>query len=184
MAHEHLIAPIRQRLKETRSTRNRRAMDLTELEAEADGVRDEIAVLDRIIAQDEAEINRLLTESITHVHQVPKPSNADLEAAMARDNVSAPAGLYPVPPAIPGFETLESRFTDRTIPQATAMILKECGGPLHVNDIYQYLLDGGFKFTGHNPTISIAVSLNRNRRFRKTAPGTFDLMMRDVAQAR
>lgn len=184
MAHEHLIAPIRQRLKETRSTRNRRAMDLTELEAEAEGVRDEIAVLDRIIAQDEAEINRLLTESITHTYQAPKATNAELEAAMARDTAASAGGLYPVPPVIPEYETIESRFADRTIPQATAMILRESGIPLHVNDIYQLLLDGGFKFTGHNPTISIAVSLNRNRRFRKTAPGTFDLMMRDVAQAR
>ena len=45
------------------------------------------------------------------------------------------------------------------------------------------LLEGGFQFTGQNPTISIAVSLNRNRRFRKVAPGTFDLTIRDAAQA-
>jgi hypothetical protein len=184
MAHEHLIAPIRQRLKETRSTRNRRAMDLSELESEADSVRDEIAVLDRIIAQDEAEINRLLTESFATNYPAPKPSNVELEAAMARDTGGTPPGLYPVPQGIAGFETFESRFADRTIPQATAMILRESGGPLHVNDIHQLLVDGGFKFSGHNPTISIAVSLNRNRRFRKTAPGTFDLVMRDVAHAR
>ena len=30
---------------------------------------------------------------------------------------------------------------------------------------------------GDSPTISIAVSLNRNTRFRKVAPGTFDLVM-------
>ncbi|HEY0385588.1 MAG TPA: hypothetical protein VGC64_06230, partial [Pyrinomonadaceae bacterium] len=55
--------------------------------------------------------------------------------------------------------------------------------PLHVNEIYNRLLEGGFIFTGHNPTISIAVSLNRNPRFRKVAPGTFDLVMRDASQA-
>lgn len=69
----------------------------------------------------------------------------------------------------------EGRFTERTISQATAALLREAGGPLHVNDIYQQLKEGGFSFSGHNPTISIAVSLNRNRRFRKVAPGTFDL---------
>ena len=45
------------------------------------------------------------------------------------------------------------------------------------------MLIGGFQFTGQNPTISIAVSLNRNNRFRKVAPGTFDLVIRDAAQA-
>ena len=60
---------------------------------------------------------------------------------------------------------------------------REAGGPLHVNELYTRLPEGGFHFTGHNPTISIAVSLTRNRRFRKVAPGTFDLTIRDAAQA-
>jgi hypothetical protein len=52
-----------------------------------------------------------------------------------------------------------------------------------VNEIYNRLIEGGFSFTGNNPTISIAVSLNRNSRFRKVAPGTFDLVIKDVAKA-
>ncbi|HWS55385.1 MAG TPA: hypothetical protein VN228_14705, partial [Pyrinomonadaceae bacterium] len=80
-------------------------------------------------------------------------------------------------------EPTSDRFFERTIPQATAVLLRESGGPLHVNEIYNRLLEGGFQFTGQNPTISIAVSLNRNRRFRKVAPGTFDLVIRDAAQA-
>ena len=78
---------------------------------------------------------------------------------------------------------ISDRFFDRTIPQAATMILREAGGPLHVNEIYNQLLEGGFSFTGNNPTISIAVSLNRNTRFRKVAPGTFDLVIRDAAKA-
>jgi hypothetical protein len=38
------------------------------------------------------------------------------------------------------------------------------------------------EFKGNNPTISIAVSLHRNRRFRKVEPGTFDLVMREASQ--
>jgi hypothetical protein len=79
-------------------------------------------------------------------------------------------------------EVTSGRFLDRTIPQATALLLRESNVPLHVNEIYNRLLEGGFQFTGHNPTISIAVSLNRNGRFRKVAPGTFDLTIRDAAQ--
>lgn len=89
----------------------------------------------------------------------------------------------PIPAARGDVEVKDDRFYDRTIPQATSLLLREAGAPLHVNEIYNRLLEGGFQFTGHNPTISIAVSLNRNRRFRKVAPGTFDLMIRDAAQA-
>ena len=62
------------------------------------------------------------------------------------------------------------------------MLLRESGNPLHVNELYNLLVAGGFVFKGNNPTISIAVSLNRNRRFNKVAPGTFDLKMRDASQ--
>jgi hypothetical protein len=80
-------------------------------------------------------------------------------------------------------EPVSHRFTDRTITQACTLLLREAGKPLHVNELYNFLCAGGFEFKGNNPTISIAVSLNRNRRFRKVAPGTFDLVMRDASQA-
>jgi hypothetical protein len=54
---------------------------------------------------------------------------------------------------------------------------------LHVNELYNLLVAGGMEFKGNNPTISVAVSLNRNRRFRKVDPGTFDLVMREASQA-
>jgi hypothetical protein len=62
-------------------------------------------------------------------------------------------------------------------------LLREAGRPLHVNELYNLLIAGGMKFKGNNPTISIAVSLNRNRRFRKVDPGTFDLVMREANRA-
>ncbi len=88
-----------------------------------------------------------------------------------------------VPPVAQNIEPLNQRFADRTITQACTLILRETSSPLHVNDLYNYLVTGGFEFKGNNPTISIAVSLNRNRRFKKVAPGTFDLVMRDASQA-
>ncbi len=80
-------------------------------------------------------------------------------------------------------EPISQRFSDRTITQACTLLLRESGQALHVNELYNFLVAGGFEFKGNNPTISIAVSLNRNRRFRKVAPGTFDLVMRDASQA-
>lgn len=88
-----------------------------------------------------------------------------------------------VPTISSRIEPVSHRFTDRTITQACTLLLREAGKPLHVNELYNYLVAGGFEFKGNNPTISIAVSLNRNRRFRKVAPGTFDLVMRDASQA-
>jgi hypothetical protein len=96
---------------------------------------------------------------------------------------ATPMPRHDIPPVRTDVEIKSDRFVDRTIPQATTMLLREAGEPLHVNEIYNRLLEGGFNFTGHNPTISIAVSLNRNGRFRKVAPGTFDLVMRDASQA-
>lgn len=88
-----------------------------------------------------------------------------------------------VPMVSQNIEPLSQRFADRTITQACTLLLRESNGALHVNELYNYLVEGGFEFKGNNPTISIAVSLNRNRRFKKVAPGTFDLVIRDASQA-
>lgn len=137
------------------------------------------------------------------------PTDAQIEAALREDQARAEAmnsysdSRYVTPRNVPSDRTgvpsaalrpsvapargetegHGERFLDRTIPQAAALLLRESGAPLHVNELYNQLLEGGFQFNGQNPTISIAVSLNRNRRFRKVAPGTFDLMIRDAAQA-
>jgi hypothetical protein len=87
-----------------------------------------------------------------------------------------------IPSIGPKIEPISHRFSDRTITQACTLLMREAGKPLHVNEIYNLLVAGGMEFKGNNPTISIAVSLNRNRRFRKVAPGTFDLVMRDASQ--
>ena len=88
-----------------------------------------------------------------------------------------------VPSTGSSIEPVSNRFSDRTITQACTLLLGEYGSPLHVNELYNLLVSGGFEFKGNNPTISIAVSLNRNRRFHKVAPGTFDLVMRDASKA-
>lgn len=88
-----------------------------------------------------------------------------------------------IPQTNQSFEPTSNRFVDRTITQACTLLLREATSPLHVNELYNLLVAGGFEFKGNNPTISIAVSLNRNRRFRKVAPGTFELLMFNASQA-
>lgn len=197
MPNENLISTLEQSLRQTRAQRTRLAARLVELEAEAETLRAELAEMDTLTAQTEAAIFRLLSSVLTATSAAPSsPSDAEIEAAMRHDSVSirqqeqpksgfTPRTIVPrhhIPPVPPEVEVKSDRFYDRTIPQATTMILREEGGPLHVNEIYTRLLEGGFNFTGHNPTISIAVSLNRNGRFRKVAPGTFELALRDASQ--
>ena len=193
---ENLLSRLEQSLRQSRAARMHLAARLRELEVEADAVRAELAEMDTLATQSEAAIYRLLTSVLASGNLSGSnfsgglPSDAELEAAMrpsaspqARPQFSMDLRRQEIPTLRPNTEPMTDRFMDRTIPQAVTLLLREEGGPLHVNEVYNRLLEGGFKFTGQNPTISIAVSLNRNTRFRKTAPGTFDLMIRDASKA-
>jgi hypothetical protein len=203
MPDDNLLATLEQSLRQTRATRNRLAARLADLELEAEKLRTELGEMDAIAQQTEAAMFRILSSVLNNAHAKASPSDAEIEVALRRDEAQArnsnahPPATYQaaprpthqtvprstLPPVRTDVEVTSERFLDRTIPQATAMLLREAAAPLHVNEIYNRLLEGGFQFTGHNPTISIAVSLNRNGRFRKVAPGTFDLTIRDAAQA-
>jgi hypothetical protein len=186
---ENLLSRLEQSLRQSRAARMRLAARLRELEMEADAVRAELAEMDTLASQTEAAIYRLLSSVLASSNlSVGLPTDAELEAAMrpaptARPSYTSEPRRPEIPMMRPNTEPLSDRFMDRTIPQAVTLLLREEGGSLHVNEIYNRLLEGGFKFTGQNPTISIAVSLNRNTRFRKVAPGTFDLMIRDASKA-
>jgi hypothetical protein len=191
--NDNLIARLQQSLRDSRAARLRLALRLRELEAEADTVRAELAEMDNLAGQTEASIFRLLSSLLPQSGSSPTgfPSDAEIEAALkypqsaqhsareARDDFRR----QPIPTIRNNVEAMSDRFLDRTIPQAVTLLLREEGAPLHVNEVYNRLVEGGFKFTGQNPTISIAVSLNRNGRFRKVSPGTFDLMMREASKA-
>src|SRR5690348_7383301 len=202
--NETLLARFEQSLRQSRSARMHLAARLRELEAEADSVRAELAEMDTLASQTEAAIYRLLSSVLASSNlSLGLPSDAELEAAIHQSQPRTTRMQAPIesrrqtsierpirnpidrrqqiPTVRNNVEVLSDRFMDRTIPQAVTLLLREEGGPLHVNEIYNRLLEGGFRFTGQNPTISVAVSLNRNTRFRKVAPGTFDLVMRDAS---
>lgn len=206
MPDENLLATLENGLRQSRATRSRLNARLADLEAEAERVRTELNEMDAIISQTEAAMFRILSSMFGAQQAAQTPSDVEIELALRRDAAAVPrmqqqppapqvgyaqahsaqqeqAFRQHIPPIRPDIAPKSDRFFERTIPHAAAVLLRESGGPLHVNEIYNRLLEGGFQFTGQNPTISIAVSLNRNGRFRKVAPGTFDLVMRDAAQA-
>ena len=205
MPDENLLATLENGLRQSRTTRSRLNARLADLEAEAERVRTELNEMDAIISQTEAAMFRILSSMFGAAQTTAPPSDMEIEFALRRDaaaNARATPQSQPshvsyaqsqqqqehhfrhhIPPIRSDIAPKSDRFFERTIPHAAAVLLRESGGPLHVNELYNRLLEGGFQFTGQNPTISIAVSLNRNRRFRKVAPGTFDLTIRDAAQA-
>jgi hypothetical protein len=144
--------------------------------------------IDRLTEQTSASILRLLGSMVGREGYGGLIDSTTEEAFSSKSQTTRTAPNRPqsrsnLPPLRSNIAVTSDRFFDRTIPQATTILLKETGGPLHVNEIYNLLVEGGFSFTGNHPTISIAVSLNRNGRFRKVSPGKFDLAMREVAQA-
>ncbi len=193
MPDENFLATLEQNLRQARATRSRLASRLADLEAEAERLRTELGEIDGITGQTEAAMFRLLS-SMVGTAPSATPSDAEIEAALRRDaakpaayrearGAHASTSRHDLPAVRQDIEATSNRFFDRTIPQATAILLREATVPLHVNEIFNQLMEGGFQFSGQNPTISIAVSLNRNNRFRKVAPGTFDLVIRDASQA-
>jgi len=202
MLDENLIATLEQSLRQTRNAQNRLMGRLREAEADVELLRLEISALENSAAQTEKAIDSLLVATRSGNrsmnlgsslqidddidHHVPRTSSRQDTSSRGfrRDN---PVSYLPQSRTIPSihsnFEPVSNRFSDRTITQACTLLLREAGRPLHVNELYNLLVAGGMKFKGNNPTISIAVSLNRNRRFRKVDPGTFDIVIREAKQA-
>ena len=205
MLDENLIATLEQSLRQTRNAQNRLMARLREVEYESERLREEIDALENSAAQTESAIDSLLvtmrssgrrlqgntparTDTGSRTHE-PTPTRRDtpVQNSLYDDRRSPGSVSYfapnrGVPVRTNNIEAISHRFADRTITQACTLLLREAGKPLHVNELYNLLVSGGMQFKGNNPTISIAVSLNRNRRFRKVEPGTFDLIMRDASK--
>ena len=201
MLDENLIATLEQSLRQTRNAQNRLMGRLREAEGEVEVLRQEITALENSASQTEQGIDsllvtmrsgsrgRLLGRNIQISDENGSVSSQTSETFRSEPNREARSSTVSylshhrtVPSISQNIEPLTNRFSDRTITQACTLLLREAGRPLHVNELYNLLISGGMKFKGNNPTISIAVSLNRNRRFRKVDPGTFDLIMREAVQ--
>lgn len=208
MLDENLIATLEQSLRQTRNAQNRLMARLREVENEAEHLRQEIEALENSAAQTEQAIDSLLvtmragTRSLNLGRTIRIEDDFETTSEVRRSSTQPPqrrtgsGNNYSgggsvtylshnrnVPSISSRTEPISHRFSDRTITQACTLLLREAGRPMHVNELYNLLVAGGMKFKGNNPTISIAVSLNRNRRFRKVDPGTFDLVIREASQA-
>ncbi|MGB7209794.1 MAG: hypothetical protein WBD27_14115 [Pyrinomonadaceae bacterium] len=208
MLDPNVIAPLQAHLQESRIKQSRLISRLRDLENEAALVREEIAELENNADQMTSTIDTLLGMMGSGGRNAKAANKTSIETEFSRlpdARASKPHRLStPNKAIVPGrhsgsvtylnqnrdipnrtnnMEPISHRFADRTITQACTLLLREAGVPLHVNELYNLLVAGGMEFKGNNPTISVAVSLNRNRRFRKVDPGTFDLVMREASQS-
>jgi hypothetical protein len=68
-----------------------------------------------------------------------------------------------------------TKYLGMSVPQAALLLLKEAGSPMHAKEMHRKLVEGGVRIRGKTPVTSIAISLRRDKRFRKVAPNTFEL---------
>ncbi len=205
MLDEDFIATLEVGLRETRNAQNRLMGRLREAENEVELLRQEINALENSAVQTEVTIDRFLLEMGRGSRQVAPPRTMTIDDEY-EINRSTPPQLSSVrsrnvtnfsdrsstvtyinqhrnvPTRTTNKEALSQRFSDLTITQSCTLLMREAGRALHVNEIYNLLVAGGMQFKGNNPTISIAVSLSRNSRFRKVDPGTFDIAMREAGR--
>ncbi|MEO7672463.1 MAG: hypothetical protein ABIU09_00120 [Pyrinomonadaceae bacterium] len=191
-------------LSETRNEQNQLLARLREAEGEVEMLQDRLAAVGDMVEHTSSMIEKFRAVGSggrSRKRELEAPVETDLKRVpevrrLQPPQYTAPVRSYSAKPtpvaylnqtrgfsARTSMEPLSNRFSDRTITQACTLLLREAGVPLHVNELYNLLVAGGMEFKGNNPTISVAVSLNRNRRFVKVGPGTFDLMMREASQS-
>jgi hypothetical protein len=196
------LEALQRTLRENREAKRQLLSRLAEIEAESAVLRRQLASQDAVIEQTEQALLLLLFPAEPMVEparpEPPRwrpaatrpvdPDDDDLrDLSFAREEArraSPPSNSYDSAGIDPSFDldrlrrsetTGNVRFTDFRIPQAATIVLREANRPLHVSEIYRRLQEGGFEFRGQHQLVALAVSLNRSKRFRKVAPGTFEL---------
>jgi formyltetrahydrofolate synthetase len=182
MIDDNAIAALQRLLSENREARRKIQARLAQIEEERIILRAQLGTINAHVEQTERALRRVLF-----------PNDQQAETPSYRPSFStAPPSAYDAPMSMPLAETeaeieaevakLEQnektsnvRFNDFRIPQAATIVLREAIGPLHVSEIYRRMAAGGFEFRGQHQLITLAVSLSRSKRFRKVAPGTFEI---------
>jgi hypothetical protein len=191
MMDDTAVATLQRSLNEARDAKRKIQIKLAELEAEAKTLRSQLSSFDIIIEQTEAALRRVLFPSDAYVERPspPAPPNVApepplhertlMERTIANGFEATSLQASDIDTAVAQIQQSERgsnvRFNDFRIPQAATIVLREANGPLHVSEIYRRMAAGGFEFRGQHQLITLAVSLSRSKRFRKIAPGTFEL---------
>lgn len=198
MMEDTALATLQRSLSEAREAKRKIQARLTEIEAEAATLRSQVSSFDIIIEQTEAALRRVLFPSEAYLgHPTPPPAPRTtpppppvyaerplaerkfMERSVSDSFDAAAMQSSDIDEAVAQIQQNEKgsniRFNDFRIPQAATIVLREAQEPLHVSEIYRRMQEGGFEFRGQHQLITLAVSLSRSKRFRKVAPGTFEI---------
>ncbi len=184
------LAALQRSLSEYREAKRKIQLKLADLEMESASLRSQLAELDAMIERNEKAFLRVLLPANKHLQSTrlseqifdykPAPHASDFGDYRSSVESDIEAEVAKLEQSEKGSNV---RFTDFRIPQAATIVLREADGPLHVSEIYRRMSAGGFEFRGQHQLITLAVSLSRSKRFRKIAPGTFDLVPEHLAGA-
>lgn len=203
MTENIAIEAMHRALREARDARKRSESRLIDLESEVAMLRSQIASLDVVIEQTTGALKLAMFPSEYATKPAPpmeRPTAMPRQTTNTRPPMTVRRPQAPPAPSyyandpqvaleLEDLEAIEAgtaaqklnrnsgniRFNDFRIPQAATIVLREAGEPLHVSEIYARMEEGGFEFRGQHQLITLAVSLSRAKRFRKVAPGTFEL---------
>ncbi len=76
-----------------------------------------------------------------------------------------------------------SKYVGMSVPGAAYLILREVKRSMHAKELLQRLLEGGMQIKGKTPLTSVAISLKRDKRFRKVGPNTFEALEEALTEA-
>ncbi len=181
MIDDTALASLQRSLGEYREAKRKTKIRLAEIEAEAEMLRSQLATIEAIIEQTELALRKALfpTEYQALYQSYNQPNNQSNNQASAYNFASYRPSEAEIEAEVAKLQQNEQasniRFADFRIPQAATIILREANSALHVSEIYRRMTAGGFEFRGQHQLITLAVSLSRSKRFRKVAPGTFEL---------
>lgn len=183
MQDDTAITALLNQLNQARTSRRQALLRIEQTEQEIRQLKAQIQEDDSIIDRTQIALRTLLGDLVQETkpsvrYSSDEPATENLIPQPRRERQPRTSK----PPIHRNIEIKSNRFSELKIPQAAMILLREIGGPLHVNELYNQMLENGFHFGGDNHLISLAVSLNRNPRFRKVGPGTFDLVIRDAGQ--
>ncbi|MBO0858648.1 MAG: hypothetical protein J2P21_09310 [Chloracidobacterium sp.] len=190
MLNDTALASLQRSLGEYREAKRKTKTRLAEIEAEAEMLRSQLGTIDAIIEQTEAALRKVLFPA-DYPNSRPdlRDSRSDFRDSRSDfredgQNVAYEIATYrhsevEIEDEVAKLQRNEQssnvRFNDFRIPQAATVILREASSALHVSEIYRRMSEGGFEFRGQHQLITLAVSLSRSKRFRRVAPGTFEL---------
>lgn len=155
---QDIVAGLDQRIKAYKTK-------LQELQKKRDRLEEEIKTIKKYLE---------LAETLYRVEQEKSRVAAKGSQSAAETERDRARGMLDVPDQSQEILLGRTKYFGMSVPQAAAVLLKEAGTPMHARELYQKLLEGGMRIRAKTPITSIAISLRRDKRFRKVAPNTFE----------